>query len=264
MPSDFAVVLDVAGTILKMYRVAKNIAKNILIRKVITWELIMEKSGRALVVPQLDPEVVAACLPKEPIGAILNLSDIEVSCSSSPVSKAEVVGILLGSKARIADIQEVHNEVKAKCPEKYQTTGMIVDQDIREVTHTISTAGIPFNGFNEVLESLKYLGADVYVASGDSIHGLLQLTEHGILPERIFSASSPKRKQEIILMLKKKYKCVVMVGDGLNDIFALQSSDLGILTLQQDTRQAPRLFKAADVVIWDIKELPEILKGRDV
>ncbi|MDD1752648.1 MAG: HAD family hydrolase [Methanotrichaceae archaeon] len=264
MPSDFAVVLDVAGTILKMYRVAKNIAKNILIRKVITWELIMEKSGRALVVPQLDPEVVAACLPKEPIGAILNLSDIEVSCSSSPVSKAEVVGILLGSKARIADIQEVHNEVKAKCPEKYQTTGMIVDQDIREVTYTISTAGTPFNGFNEVLESLKYLGAEVYVASGDSIHGLLQLTDYGILPERIFSASSPKRKQEIILMLKKKYKCVVMVGDGLNDIFALQASDLGILTLQQDTRQAPRLFKAADVVIWDIKELPEILKGRDV
>jgi soluble P-type ATPase len=260
MPSDFAVVMDVAGTILKMYRVAKNIANNILIRKAITWELIMEKSGRALVVPQLDPEVVAASFPKEPIGAILNLTDIEISCSSSPVTKAEAVGILVDSKVRIADIQEVHLEVKAKCPEKYQTTGIIVDRDTREITYTISTAGTPFNGFNEVLENLNYLGAEVYVASGDSIHGLLQLTEHGILPERIFSASSPKRKQEIIQMLKRKYKYVVMVGDGLNDIYALQASDLGILTLQQDTRQAPRLLNAADVVIWDIKELPEILK----
>ena len=260
MPNDFAVVLDVAGTILKMYRVAKNIAGNILIRKVITWELIMEKSGRALVIPQLDPEVVAVCLPEEPIRSILNFSDIEISCSSSPVSKSEAVSILLGSKAKIADIQEVHFEVKAKCPEKYQTTGLMVDTDLREVVYTISTAGTPFNGCNEVLENLRCLGAEVYIASGDSFRGILQLSDHGILPERIFSASSPERKKEIILMLKKIYKYVIMVGDGLNDIYALEASDLGILTLQQDTGQASRLFEAADLVIRDIRELPEILK----
>ena len=51
MPRDLAVVFDVAGTILRMYRVAKEISTGCLIEKVITSDLIMEKPGRALVVP---------------------------------------------------------------------------------------------------------------------------------------------------------------------------------------------------------------------
>ncbi|MDD1735976.1 MAG: hypothetical protein LUQ21_00740 [Methanothrix sp.] len=47
---DLAVVMDGAGTILKMYRVAKDIEKGIIMEGVITSELIMKKKGRALVV----------------------------------------------------------------------------------------------------------------------------------------------------------------------------------------------------------------------
>jgi hypothetical protein len=55
MPRDLAIIFDVAGTILRMYRVAKDISTGCLMEKVITSDLIMEKGGRALVVPQLDP-----------------------------------------------------------------------------------------------------------------------------------------------------------------------------------------------------------------
>jgi len=47
-----------------------------------------------------------------------------------------------------------------------------------------------------------------------------------------------------------------MVGDGLNDLYALLAADLGVLTMQQDTHPALKLCQAADKIIWDIQELP--------
>jgi Cu+-exporting ATPase len=44
MMRDLAVVFDVAGTILRMYRVAKDLSSSRLIENVITTELIMEKA----------------------------------------------------------------------------------------------------------------------------------------------------------------------------------------------------------------------------
>jgi soluble P-type ATPase len=263
MLHELAVVFDVAGTILKMYRVAKDINKNRLIEKVITWKLIMEKSGRALVVPNVDPRVLVNCHPEDPVSSILDINDgFEISCSSAAVSKANVQNIILRSEVRLADIQEVYRAVKAKCPDKYQTTGMIIDTNISEITYTISTGGVPFSGLDDVLKSLESLGAKVYIASGDSMRSLLHLTEHGIHPDRIFPVASPNRKQDIVQKLKNHFKIVIMVGDGLNDIYAMQASDLGILTVQQDTEPAAELIDAADCIIENIRELPKLIKAR--
>jgi Cu+-exporting ATPase len=111
----------------------------------------------------------------------------------------------------------------------------------------------------DVLQDLKRLGADVYVASGDSMRSLSRLVKLGIDISRVNPVSSPHRKKEIVENLKKRYRYVVMVGDGLNDIYALRAADLGILTVQQDTRPTQRLLSAADKIITDITELPKVL-----
>ena len=64
-------VMDVAGTILRMYRVAKDIGRGVLLEKVVTWELIMEKKDRALVVPQIDPDIILSSRPDELLGALV-------------------------------------------------------------------------------------------------------------------------------------------------------------------------------------------------
>ena len=94
MSGDLAVVMDVAGTIMRMYRVAKDIPGDIILEKVVTWELIMEKSGRALVVPQIDPDMIISCNPDHPIRVlVLGREDcIKISCSSSQISPDEVSG----------------------------------------------------------------------------------------------------------------------------------------------------------------------------
>jgi len=52
---------------------------------------------------------------------------------------------------------------------------MIVDEDLQEITHSLSTGGIPFPGVQKVLSRLDSLGADVYLASGDSMRSLESL-----------------------------------------------------------------------------------------
>jgi soluble P-type ATPase len=261
MCRDLAVVMDVAGTILRMYRVAKDIQRSTILENVVTWELIMEKKGRALVVPQIDPDHIFSCRPDDALGTLIDGREqlLEISCASSPISKDEAVHILERSQAKIRDLLEVHREVLARCPNNYHTAGMIVDEDLREVVYVLSTGGSPFPGLRDVLASLKHLGADVYVASGDSMRCLSSLKELGIDLSRVYPVSSPRRKKEIIVDLKSQYRRVVMVGDGLNDLYALRAADLGILTVQQDTHPTLMLIEAADEIITNIKELPKLL-----
>jgi soluble P-type ATPase len=244
-----------------MYRVAKDLSCGCLMENVVTWDLIMEKSGRALVVPQIDPAEVISRSPETLVRVLLEGREdsVAVSCSSTPVSREEAVEVLRTSRARLADIQEVHIAVKARCPDNYQTTGMIVDIDLFDVTHTISTGGAPFPGLEQAIAGLNDMGADIYVASGDSIRSLGYLIEFGIEYDKIYPVASPRKKQNIVLDLKKRYKSVVMVGDGLNDIYALDAADVGILTVQQDTNPSPKLLETADRIISDIKELPVLI-----
>ena len=262
MSGDIAVVMDVAGTILMMYRVAKDIGRGVILEKVVTWELVMEKKGRALVVPQIDPDLVVSSRPDDLLGALVLGREecVEISCSSSRISRDEVLGILGRSQVRVRELQEVYLAVRARCPGIYRTAGMIVDQGQQEITYALSTGGAPFPGLRNVLLDLENLGADVYVASGDSMRSLANLKEYGIDLSRIYSVASPRRKKEIVIDLKKKYRRVVMVGDGLNDLYALRAADLAILTVQQDTRPALKLRQAANEIIRNIQELPEIVK----
>ena len=165
-----------------------------------------------------------------------------------------------GSQVRVRELQEAYLAVRAKCPGIYRTTGMIVDLGAQEIVYALSTGGAPFPGLGNVLRELENLGADVYVASGDSMRSLASLKEYGIDLSRIYSAASPRRKKEIIVDLKKKYSRVMMVGDGLNDLYALRAADTGVLTVQQDTRPALKLRQAANEIISNIQELPDIVK----
>jgi Cu+-exporting ATPase len=265
MSGDLAVVFDVAGTMLEMYRVAKEISKDGLMKGVVTMELVMEGGRRALVIPQLHPEEILGAPPQMPLGAFFRgrEGNVMVSCSRLPVSDDEALSVLLRSGAVVANLQEALAEVCARCPGFYYTSGLIVDVEAGEVTHAISTGGRPFPSLEAVLSELEAMGAEIYVASGDSMRSLSFLTKcRGIKRERIYPASRPRQKGEIVEELKNEHRMVVMVGDGLNDQYALKAADLGVLTVQQDTRPPMELFEAADEVIDDIGGLPGLVRGR--
>lgn len=265
MLRDLAVIFDVAGTILKMYRVAKDISRNVLMEGIVTTELVMETGGRALVIPQLDPEEVMETPPGMPLSIFFQdrKRDVKISCSSTQVSEDEVLSVLLSSEVEVANLQETLTAVCARCPRFYYTTGLIVDVEAGKVTHAVSTGGKPFPALEIVLKELEGMGADIFVASGDSMRSLSGLTKcKGIKEERIYPASKPRQKEEIVKSLKNDYRLVVMVGDGLNDRYALEAANLGVLTVQQDSRPTTELIEAADEVIDDIRKLPGLVRDR--
>lgn len=255
-------VMDVAGTLMRMYRVAKDIHRDVILERIVTGELIMEKSGRALVVPQIDPDIIISRNPEDLIGVLATGREqcIKISCSSSRILPEEVLRILKSSPVKMRELQETCSMVKAKCPGNYRTAGFIVDQDHGGIVYALSTGGIPFPGLERVLIDLDAMGADVYLASGDSKRSLKSLADLGIEPSRMNPVANPQRKKDIVAELKKRYGRVVMVGDGLNDIYALREADLGVLTVEQNTRPSPGLLDSADAIIRSISDLPGIIK----
>lgn len=265
MSGNLAVIFDVAGTMLKMYRVAKDLSRNVIMEGIVTSELIMEKGGRALLIPHLDPEEVMKTPGETTLADFFRgrEKNVVISCSSTPVSEDEARSILCSSEVEMAALQETLAAVFSRCPGYYFTSGLIVDVEAGDVTHSISTGGRPFPELAAVLEELEDMGADIYVASGDSRRSLSCLTRlRGIRVERIYPASKPRQKEEIVTSLKDEYRTVVMVGDGLNDRYALEAADLGVLTVQQDSRPVRELFEAADEVIDEIGKLPGLLRER--
>ncbi|MCR3884062.1 MAG: hypothetical protein NUK54_06790, partial [Methanothrix sp.] len=153
MARNLAVIFDVAGTMLEMYRVAKDISRDLLMEGIFTMELVMEKGGRALVIPHLDPEEVMKTPAETTLAEFFRGRErnVTISCSSTPVSDDEARSLLLNSEVEVASLQETLAAVSARCPGFYYTSGLIVDVEAGGVSHSVSTGGRPFPEVEAVL-----------------------------------------------------------------------------------------------------------------
>ena len=52
---------------------------------------------------------------------------------------------------------------------------------------------------------------------------------------------------------------MLMVGDGINDLCAMQSADIAVLTIQQAGDRPEELYKAADHVVKNVSEVLTIV-----
>ncbi len=261
-----AVVFDSAGTLLNVYRVAKDVRSGRIVEHVATTNLVTLGRGCALVAMKVDSfDFLDGKSPEMSLSGYLAETGIglDIICRSTRCPAESVsVAALKDTTATLGDMQDAIAAVKLKCKGIYYVNmGFIVDVPHATIPYVLATGGRIFSGVKDVVRQLGSLGADVYIASGDNRRSLTDLASAIGVPEaQVFDALSPRGKKELVLSLKERYGRVVMVGDGINDLQALEAADLGILTVQQEDPRPQALFDAADAVVCDIRDVEGAVK----
>ena len=263
MQKRIAVIFDSAGTLLHMYRVAKDLNTGLMLDEIESTALVAKKPHQALVVLHTDPETILKQDPNISLIKFINDNDIaiDISCSSSPFTTDMAFDIIKKDKVSIGDLHAVLNCVTGQCPNIfYLAVGVIVDSQSCTIPYVLSTGGRIFRNTPKTVKALGERGIDTYIASGDSMRNLRQLAKCVQIPiERVFDIATTYDKERIVVEMKKKYDTVVMVGDGINDILALRAADVGVMTIQQGDVRPLKLKNAADIVIKDISEVLNII-----
>ncbi len=264
---DTAVVFDCAGTLLEKYRVAKDIDTGSFLHQIVSLNFVGTRDDYVLAVFQLD-------VPKDLEGVSLDLSsgdflrayevELVVVCANAEVSKADVLAAVDGDRqSRVEDLIDVIREVGKNCTAFYFTgTAAVIDIKMRKIPYVLATCGELFYSVPPTIHKLKEMGVSIYIASGDAKNTLYALADRiGVPYQHVCDIATPKAKQRLIEALKRTHKYVVMVGDGINDIPALRTADIGILTVQQKEERPAAIYEAADHVIDDIALVPTILQN---
>ena len=264
MKKRVAVVFDSAGTLLHMYRVAKEMSTGSIHEDVQSTLLVAQKEYRALVVLRMCFDRLSDCDPGMELHEFIDNYDINlgISCSSSPFHIDDVYDIIRQNHTKVSDINDVVSLVRGRCPNVfYIAAGLIVDSQENIVPYVLSTGGQVYSSTSETVRTLRDLGTDIYIASGDDHHNLSTLASFLDIPmEAVFPVATTHDKERIVTDLKKSYDKVLMVGDGMNDILALRAADVGILTYQQGDERPQLLMDAADIIIGNIIDVVNIVK----
>jgi soluble P-type ATPase len=262
-----AVVFDSAGTLLSTYRVAKDICRNQLLPGIETTTLTFESADRVLVVLPVHSKLILGAPPEMLLSTYLVDNDIGfgISCTRTVITAEEIGDVLYTDcRALVSDLQECIRNVWHVCRQESIVTlnsGAIVNMAQKGIEFTVTTGGSPFPGAKEAITALHRMGVPTFIASGDRSEKLERMADHlGIPRDRVYGVATPSVKAQIIADLKQEYDRVVMVGDGINDLCAMQAADLAILTEQQPGGRPDELYRTAQHVIRHVDQVVAIVR----
>ncbi|MDE1925338.1 MAG: cadmium-translocating P-type ATPase [Patescibacteria group bacterium] len=133
---------------------------------------------------------------------------------------------------------------------------IIVEADGKKLG-IISLADQPRPEASEAVKSLKQMGIEVAMITGDSEEVARQVAQSLGIKE-YFSRVVPEEKANKVKLLQSQGRKVAMVGDGVNDAPALTQADIGIaigagtnvaiesagiILVKSDPRDVPKIFK---------------------
>jgi soluble P-type ATPase len=263
-----AVVFDSAGTLLNTYRVAKDIANRKLLPGIETTTLTFSSPDRVLIVLPVHSKDLMAAGADRLLSEYLIEKNIGfgVSCTRKIITADDIGDVLYTDEhARVGDLQECIRNVWSVCKGETMLTlnsGAIINMADKGIEFTITAGGWPFDGAKAVVTSLHRMGVPMYIASGDRVTKLEKMADHlGIPRDRVYGVATPSVKAQIVTDLRQEYDRVVMVGDGINDLAAMRTADIAILTIQQPGDRPEELYKVADHVVNNVSEVVNIVQA---
>jgi len=128
----------------------------------------------------------------------------------------------------------------------------------RNILGLISLADRPKPEAREVLDTLRQQGIrQIILVTGDRLDVALSVAnELGI--EEIHAEMLPEQKAEIVKREQSEGRCVMVVGDGINDALALHSADVGVAIGAGINEVA---LGSADIALMgtDLSRLPQLM-----
>jgi Cu+-exporting ATPase len=262
-----AVVFDSAGTLLRTYRVVKNIPAQEIFTDVETTAITAASDDRALLVLNVRSRDVMKAPPELLLSEYLGTHQVSfgISCANRVFTRGEIADLLYADQAaKVSDLQECIREVWARCRLEALVvidSGVIVNISLRVIEFTVTSGGRPFAGAVETIEELQRMGIPTYIASGDRASKLERIADHlGIPRDHVYGVATPSIKARIVEDLQEQHLFVLMVGDGINDLPAFGKADLAILTLQQPGEKPEVLYRAADHVVPRVRDVVTIVR----
>ncbi|MDD4136672.1 MAG: HAD family hydrolase [Methanoregula sp.] len=262
-----AVVFDSAGTLLNTYRVAKDICHKKLLPGIETTTLTFSSPDRVLIILPVHSQDLMATPGDQVLSEYLTRKKITfgVSCTRKIITADDIGDVLYADKrALTGDLQECIHNVWSVCKEESIVTlnsGAIINMAHKAIEFTLTAGGWPFEGAKETITTLHRMGVPTFIASGDRVTKLERMADYlGIPHDRVYGVATPTVKAQIVSDLRQEYDRVLMVGDGINDLFAMRNADIAILTIQQPGDRPEELYKAADHVVKNVSEVTAIVQ----
>jgi Cu+-exporting ATPase len=263
-----AVVFDSAGTLLHTYRAAKDISRQELLPGIETVTLTFSSPERVLVVIHVHSREVISAPPQELVSSYLisRQAGFGISCTRKITTSEEIGDVLYGdTAATVGDLQDCIRNVWSVCRRESVVTlnsGVILNMALRTIEFTVTTGGRPFEGAKEAIRELHRLGIPTFIASGDRATKLEKMADYlGIPRDRVYGVATPTVKAQIVADLQGEYDRVVMVGDGINDLCAMERADIAILTEEQLVDKPSELYRVAHHVVKNVGEVVEIVRN---
>jgi Cu+-exporting ATPase len=139
--------------------------------------------------------------------------------------------VLIGSPAAVAhSCTEFHPEIKAAVTAG-QNAGLTVAVLAWDgVALAVFAVGDQLkNDAAQTISALQSMGITPWLVTGDSAEVAASVASTvGIDSEHVVSAAMPETKLAIVEKLKSEGRCVLMIGDGINDAAALTAADLSM------------------------------------
>ena len=163
------------------------------------------------------------------------------------------------------DTSEYEDVVKLAAMEG-QTPIFVADD--KKVLGVVCVADQVKKNSGEAIRKIKSLGTDVYMLTGD--HRLTaEYIGRAVNVDRVISEVLPADKVAVLEKLQAEGKCVMMVGDGINDAPALVKADVGvaigsgsdialdsgdIVLMKSDLRDVYKAIKLGKATIRNIRQ----------
>lgn len=261
-----AVVFDSAGTLLRTYRVLKNVTDGTVEENVETITLAASCKERALILLYVHSRDIIDEEPTRLLSEYLRENNINfgISCTCKAVTADYIRDLLYNdTNATIGDLQGCIKTVWNSCKKETVValnSGVMLNGNLGGIEYVITAGGRPFSRARETIHDLQKRGIGTYIASGDRTKKLMRMADYlGVPQDNTHGVATPAIKEQVVEDLKREYDTVVMVGDGINDLRAMKKADFAILSIQQNADKPEPLMKAADFTITSVHEVVDII-----